>query len=322
MNSPVTVSVVIPCYNARQYIAATLESVFAQKDIGLEVILVDDGSRDGSADFVAAQFPQVTVYRTANQGPSAARNFGTGHSSGEFIQYLDADDLLAPGKLQTQLAALRSTNADVAHGDWTKFRTGEDGTKIILGHIVRQLGPEPDLDLFRGFWCPTGAWLTRRTMVDRVGGWLPQFPVIQDARFTLDCALHGARFVYCPGVMAEYRVHQEGSVSTRSRAAFLDDCLRNALEVRDWWASRDQLGSERRTAVIGVLDMVASGSLVHAPKLFRRACDSIDEIPGQYPPKWSLKKRIAVKIFGYRSSVAFAHRLRSYTSGSQRADVS
>jgi glycosyltransferase involved in cell wall biosynthesis len=227
------VSVIIPCFNARAWIGATLDSVFAQRGVDIEVILVDDGSQDGSAELVHEQFPQVTVYRTANRGPSSARNLGTQSSKGEFIQYLDADDLLAPDKLQTQLASLQSSGAEVAYGDWLKFCLLPDGAKLVKAQFTRQLGSSPEIDLFTGFWCPPAAYLIRRTVVDRVGGWHPNLPVIQDARFMLDCALQGASFIYCAGPMAEYRMHERGSVSTRSRAAFLDDCLRNALEVRE-----------------------------------------------------------------------------------------
>src|SRR4051794_38338760 len=117
MISPDLISIVIPCYNAKPYIAATLESVFAQKGVLTEVVLVDDGSDDESAALVESLFPAVHLYRTPNQGPSAARNYGTERSRGEFVQYLDADDLLAPGKLEKQLSALRTSGADVAYGD-------------------------------------------------------------------------------------------------------------------------------------------------------------------------------------------------------------
>lgn len=318
MSSAGLVSVIIPCFNARFYIAATLESVFAQEGVRLEVILVDDGSQDESAELVRAQFPQVTVYRTANQGPSSARNFGTRHCDGEFIQYLDADDLLAPCKLQTQLASIRRSKAEVAYGDWLKFRLLPDGTRVVQERFVRQLGPSPEIDLFTGFWCPPAAYLVRRTVVDRVGGWHPHLPVIQDARFMLDCALRGAAFVYCAGLMAEYRMHDTGSVSTRSRIAFLDDCLRNALEVRDWWASRGHLDPERRRAVVDVLDMVANGSVGLNSDLFDRACDAVEVTQHENPPGWPLRKRTAVTLFGYRSAITLAHRLRRSGSVASR----
>jgi glycosyltransferase involved in cell wall biosynthesis len=308
---PGLISVIIPCFNARQYVATTLNSVFAQRGVDFEVVLVDDGSDDGSADLVASHFPSVALYRTPNRGPSTARNYGTERSAGEFIQYLDADDLIAPGKLKKQLFALQHSGADVAYGDWQKFSSLPDGGKVIEQRFERQLGPFPEIDLFRGFWCPTAAYLVRRHVVDNVGGWNPSLPVIQDARFMLDCALHGSRFVYCAGLMAEYRVHQCGSVSTRSRAAFLIDCLRNALEVGDWWAARGQLERKQQQAVLGVLDMVANASLALGDRsLFDQACVAVTLRKYQCPPEWPLAKRTAIGIFGYRPSLTAAHYLR------------
>jgi glycosyltransferase involved in cell wall biosynthesis len=310
MITPGLISVVIPCYNAKPYITATIESVLAQRRVSFEIILVDDGSSDGSADLVESRFPGVTVHRTANQGPSAARNYGTDRSRGEFIQYLDADDLLAADKLQIQISALLLTDAEVAYGDWLRFQMQPDGTKAVQERFERQLGSSPELDLFTHFWCPPAAYLIRRRAVDRVGGWRTDLPVIQDARFILDCVLNGSQFVYCAGLMAEYRVHQRDSVSTRSRTAFLRDCLCNALEVRDWWASRGQLDDERSRAVFGVLDMVATGSVTIDRGLFHEASDAIREMGLKYAVAWPAKKHAAVALMGYSAAITAADRFR------------
>jgi glycosyltransferase involved in cell wall biosynthesis len=96
------VSVVIPCYNAERYIAATIRSVLAQDVEGMEVIVVDDGSRDGSVDLVRATFPQVRVVTQANAGVAAARNHGLRLARGAWVAFVDADDIWLPGKLQAQ----------------------------------------------------------------------------------------------------------------------------------------------------------------------------------------------------------------------------
>jgi glycosyltransferase involved in cell wall biosynthesis len=228
------VTVIIPCYNASRWIRDALESVVAQGLDSLEVVVVDDGSTDGGADIVQREFEFARLVRTANQGASKARNLGTSLAGGEFIQYLDADDRLAPGKIRVQLDALKSTNADVAYGDWQ--RLVQKGGAFEPGELVqRQMQREAELDLFGDFWCPPAAYLFRREIVDRIGGWNEGLPVIQDARFALDCALHGATFIHCSGVMAYYRVHDAESLSRRSAAAFHRDVYANAGEVEKWW---------------------------------------------------------------------------------------
>ena len=105
----IRVSVIIPCYNAAPWIREALQSVMEQRLDDAEVIVIDDGSTDNSAEIVEKEFPSVRLVRTKNQGPSKARNLGTKLSIGRFLQYLDADDTLLPGKLKIQLQALRET---------------------------------------------------------------------------------------------------------------------------------------------------------------------------------------------------------------------
>jgi len=167
-----TVSIIVPCFNARDWIVDTLTSVFDQGLEDLEIIVVGDGSDDGSADLVAREFPCVRLVRSDHAGASEARNLGTRLSSGDFIQYLDADDLLAPGKLERQVRALIENGADVAYGDWSELPTGRVVSRRIEG--------DPEIALFTDFWCPPAAYLFRRDIVERVGGWRRDLPVIQD----------------------------------------------------------------------------------------------------------------------------------------------
>lgn len=107
MSDPL-VSVIVPVFNRERFVAEALESVFAQDYRPLEVIVVDDGSSDGSAE-VARSFEQVDVIELEeNLGPAVARNVGLERSTGRFLAFLDADDLMAPGRLSTQLGHLRA----------------------------------------------------------------------------------------------------------------------------------------------------------------------------------------------------------------------
>lgn len=117
------VSVVIPAYNASTYLAATLQSVFDQSLRPHEVIVVDDGSSDDTVA-IARSFEGVTLISQANGGCAASRNTGTRAASGEFIAYLDADDVWAPDKLALQVAALEEYGRPAF--SFTDYRTFDE----------------------------------------------------------------------------------------------------------------------------------------------------------------------------------------------------
>lgn len=119
MTPPPPISVVIPCYNGAKYIASTLRSVLSQEGVELEVIVVDDGSSDGSAELVEREFPQVRVVRQSNAGVAAARNQGIRSARHAWVAFVDADDIWLPGKLQAQWALLQANpQARMAYTAW------------------------------------------------------------------------------------------------------------------------------------------------------------------------------------------------------------
>ena len=108
------VSVIVPCYNGERYLKATLDSVFSQTYADFELIVVDDGSTDGSAEIIRAYGDRIRSVFTENKGVSAARNLGTRLACGARLQYLDADDLLHPDALKLRVAALTGITLGVA----------------------------------------------------------------------------------------------------------------------------------------------------------------------------------------------------------------
>src|SRR5215216_2413239 len=110
------VSAVIPAYNAEATIGATISSVMAQTYRRMELIVVDDGSHDGTAAFVgklAERDPRIRLVRKRNEGAAAARNTGIDHARGDFIAPVDADDLWHPTKIEKQMAVVRRCSARV-----------------------------------------------------------------------------------------------------------------------------------------------------------------------------------------------------------------
>lgn len=115
------ISVVIPCYNAAPFLRESIESVLRQTLSPLEIIVVDDGSTDESAAVAEAYGAPVRVLRQENQGESVARNRGIEESRGEWIAYLDADDIWETRKLELQVATLGQSDIVLVHTGWYCF---------------------------------------------------------------------------------------------------------------------------------------------------------------------------------------------------------
>lgn len=209
-----SVSVVIPAYNVAPYIADTLNSVFAQTFTDFEVILVDDGSHDGD-ELERALGPyrdRVRYVRQENLGAGAARNRGIRESRGEFIAFLDSDDLWMPTYLEKQVRFLREGGHDLAYADALLF-----GDSPIAGKTYMQtapsVGPVTFLSLVRNE-CNilTSGVVARRSMLVEVGLFNESLRNGQDFELWTRLARHGARLGYQRKVLLRYRC-REGSLS-------------------------------------------------------------------------------------------------------------
>lgn len=130
-----TVSVVIPCYNGERFLSEAVASALGQTRPPLEVIVVDDGSTDRSAELAMSLGPTVRVIRQSNQGESVARNRGIDEARGEWIAFLDADDSWMPGKLEQQVVALSPRTRAICTG--TRRGSAPDAEDTVL------LSPKP-----------------------------------------------------------------------------------------------------------------------------------------------------------------------------------
>lgn len=292
------VSVVIPCRDASAWLAETLESVSRQAGPATEVIVIDDGSTDDSAGIARRAGAQVVS--VPPQGVSAARNHGTRLARGQFVQYLDADDMLVAGTLAARIEALESRGADVALTAWTKWERQADGRFEAGETLRRRLGPRPDVDLLTDAWWPPGAVLYRRAIIDRIGPWRSDLPIIQDARFLLDAALCGASFVHVDAVGLRYRIHGNESLSRRDPKAFILDCFRSAADLHDRWMQDGSLDADRRQGLIRVLGHLARSLFAIDRGRFEDALDRLYRLDPRYLPESPGSLRTLSRTVGYR----------------------
>jgi glycosyltransferase involved in cell wall biosynthesis len=220
------VSILIPAYQAAPWIAATLESALAQDHPSVEVIVVDDGSTDDTlARARAFESRGVHVIHQPNAGASAARNHAFRLSRGEFIQFLDADDLLSPSKISAQLTLLaRHPRDTLAICRWGRFHDDPARTVFADDDLARDFTPIEWMRLHcaAGRMMHPAAWLVPRTLAAQAGPWDERISVNDDGEYFARVVLASPGFVCAPPPAAEayYRSGLPGSLSkSRSPAA-------------------------------------------------------------------------------------------------------
>jgi glycosyltransferase involved in cell wall biosynthesis len=209
---PGLVSVVIPCHNAERFLAAAIRSALAQTYAPCEVIVVDDGSTDSSAAVAASFGDRVVLIRQPHRGGNAARNAGIARSRGEYILFLDADDLLSPTCAASRVRIL-ATRPEVGLVAGWYGEIDEAGRLLPRVPERRHVGALPAFrQVVRRNWGPPVGWMFRREAYDRCGGFDPLLRACQDWDFAIRIALH-YQVAYVPEVEAFYR-KVAGSVSS------------------------------------------------------------------------------------------------------------
>jgi GT2 family glycosyltransferase len=198
------VSVVVPAYNAEATILATIRSVLAQTLPDFELIVIDDGSTDGTVERLAGLAdPRLRVHSYDNGGLPTARNRGIALASGEFVAFLDADDEWTPDKLEDQMAALeRRGDAGVAYS-WTRF-VDEDGRDLYAQRPVFFEGDVYRALLVSNFTCSGSNILVRRRALEATGGFESSLKVSADWEYCVRLAARWG-FVLVPRHQILYR---------------------------------------------------------------------------------------------------------------------
>jgi glycosyltransferase involved in cell wall biosynthesis len=193
------VSIVIPCWNAERYVARAIESALAQTYPSVEVIAVDDGSSDGSAAVIAAFGARIRFEAGPNRGAAAARNRGLEMARGELIQFLDADDLLYPSKLERMVPlATRNGAGGTPVCDWERVTEGDSRRPEL--QRLHYSGEDPVLFCLRG-QLQTASPLHWKSDLDAIGGFDESLPCAQERDLHLRLASRGLRLFYLPEVL-------------------------------------------------------------------------------------------------------------------------
>lgn len=212
------VSILIPAYNSQQWIGDTLRSALEQTWPNKEIILVDDGSTDQTLS-IARQFDResVTIVTQTNQGASAARNKAFSLCNGEFIQWLDADDLMEPDKIAKQIAASEKCNGKrtLLSSSWGRFQYRPYRADFQPTALWRDNSPLDWLlcKMGQNIYMQTGTWLVTRELAEAAGPWDTRLMGDDDGEYFCRVLLasDGVRFV--PDAKVYYRAFGYGGLS-------------------------------------------------------------------------------------------------------------
>jgi glycosyltransferase involved in cell wall biosynthesis len=205
-NNPL-ISVIIPAWNREQYLGAALDSVFAQGRDDLEILVVDDGSTDGTVA-VAQSRPGVRVVSQQREGPGAARNRGIAETRGELIAFLDSDDWWEPDKLSRQLAALES----------------QPTAGMVLCHVRNVLGAghtrpgwlrASQLDVEPNYWL-LQASLIRREVFARLGPLKTERMLGDDVDWFMRARAAGIETIVLDDILVNRRIHPDNLTATET----------------------------------------------------------------------------------------------------------
>ena len=294
------VSVIVPCHNNGSFVGEALESALDQSWRDLEVIVVDDGSSDDSVAVVSRFRDRVRCISQPRCGASAARNRGLVEATGEFIQFLDADDLLVHDAVRRRLEAFEGgTNA--VFGD-LEFTDHKAERSIRTTSHVGWPGDEPLADLIRNA-IHTETPLHRRKLLYGIGGFDEDLPCSQELDLHIRLHLAGARFTYLEGIVARAREHA-GPKRIENAAWYLEDPdlhMRIVEHLLDMVTGRPP--TLPSPAVLGALafklwsrGVIAgrNGALGVARRYFERA----EELSKEYRPVGSAPFRLVHRLFG------------------------
>ncbi len=279
-SAPARLSVVVPVFNVAPYLYECLESLAAQSYQDFDVVLVDDGSTDGStalAEKFARRRAGWQLVHSDRRGPGGARNRGVEVARGEFLAFLDSDDLLLPGAYELMMSTLEASGSDFVVGSLVRFVAGEriEPPWIRRAHARRRLGttleehPEILINVFP--WSK----VFRRSFYDRAGLVWAEGIRYEDQVFSTEAYLRAERFDVVRRPVYVWRVRTDGTSITQRRheLADLEDRVRTKEMTTD---------VVRRLGSPAVLDYWARNGLPgDLPVYFR-------EIPGSSEDYWQL----------------------------------
>lgn len=235
------VSIIIPLYNTENYISEAINSALNQTYENIEILIIDDGSTDGSLKIVKKfQSDRIKIYLQKNKGGAAARNLGLQYTKGRYIQFLDSDDLLKSDKIELQMELLEKLGYPddiLISGQWVRF---SEKIENKIGGVGPGVLAEKDFSpidwlLLRPYNMMTiHAWLTPRHLINMAGFWNELLTLDDDGEYFIRVVSKSKAVKYCRDALTYYRSDNSvTSVSAINTCEKVESAFRSMLTYRD-----------------------------------------------------------------------------------------
>ena len=305
---PPLVSILRPAFNSQRWIAETIRSALDQTWARKELVIVDDGSSDATLE-IARRFasPSVRVITQPNLGAAAARNKAFSLCQGDYIQWLDADDLIAPDKIERQLAALSlcHTQRPLLSCAWGRFYRRTRKARFDPTALWCDLSPKEWMlrKMEHGIYMQTTVWLVSRALTEAAGPWDTRLLSDDDGEYFCRVILVSDEVHFVPDARAYYRTTGSGSLSQIGFSRKKIEAKLLSLEL-DIARMRALENSERmRAACVSHLQKYLIYFYPENPDLVGRAQSLAESLGGHLsPPRLSMKYASVQAFLGWKGA--------------------
>jgi glycosyltransferase involved in cell wall biosynthesis len=300
------VSILIPAYNAEPWIADTIQSALRQTWAHKEIVIVDDGSRDATLS-IARQFvsKNVSVITQENQGAAGARNTALQLYQGDYVQWLDADDLIAPDKIAQQVEALNrhESKQTLFSSAWAYFMYRPTKAKFIPTPLWCDLSPTEWLvrKMGLGLHMPDSTWLVSRELTQAAGPWDVGLARDNDGEYFCRVILASNSIRFISDGRSYYRRAGSTSVSYIGRSRKKQDSLLRSMRLHMEYLRSLEDSPRTRDACLKYLQIWLRSFYPERPDIVEQLKDDASNLGGQlHLPSLSWKYAWIQKIFGWR----------------------
>ncbi len=315
------VSVIIPVFNAVSHIEQTINSVLEQSYPNIEIVAIDDGSTDGSWDYLnALNLPNFIVKKNKGKGACSARNYGFQLSSGDYIQYLDADDILSVNKIEQQVNAINHQFDTIAVCSTKHFYETIENGKVT---DVPFLYSTKDTELFllnlygangNHNMVQTSAWLTPQILIKKAGSWDEGLSKDQDGEFFCRVVTTANQIVYTPNTLNYYRKHINGTnIAGKKQRKHIESQI-NALESKTKRFVKYNGSHEYKRAFALQYKIIAIDAFPQFKDLSNRSSNLSQSFGGSnfLPVLGGRVVELVKTIFGWKTAKRFSYFVHKY----------